>query len=106
MDNSSMMQGYLARSQYKANRGAFVNIFDGLPAGKNIVFSKSILMSQDAVLVASRNNLEASQFCVAWSQSKPWCHKSMRLNSHVSSILMPADKTRTLRFFEKKYSAV
>jgi hypothetical protein len=101
-----MMQGHLTRPQHKVNRRTFVNIFDGLPAGKNIIFSERIPMTQDTVLVASRNNLDAPQFCITWSQSKPWCHKSMRFNSHVSTILMPADKTRTSRLFEKKHTAV
>ena len=62
-------------------------------------------MLQDTVLVAPGNDLDAPKCRIAWCQRQPRRHKRMRFNAHVGRVLVPADKARTLRFFEKKHTA-
>ena len=65
MDHLRVMKGHLARPKFDIDGLFFIHIRNLLPPRKDIVLSKSILMSQDSARMAAGYHLHATRLDIA-----------------------------------------
>ena len=103
MNGPAVMQRHLPGFKNHIYRLGFVQAFDGLSPGENVVLSIPVVVDTYGVVMRAGHHLHTTAFPVAGSEGKPGRHPIVRVQGGIGHVLMPAHKCFCLRFFYEQH---